>query len=62
MISMQPESVVYASSFSKTVCPGIRVGYLVGSKDLIAGIVKIDRTSVPVKRRSNNGPRILSPP
>ena len=24
-------SVVYASSFSKTVCPGIRVGYLVGS-------------------------------
>ena len=22
--------VVYASSFSKTVCPGIRVGYLVG--------------------------------
>ena len=24
------ERVVYASSFSKTVCPGIRVGYLVG--------------------------------
>jgi 2-aminoadipate transaminase len=29
-------SVVYASSFSKTVCPGIRVGYLVGPEDLIA--------------------------
>ena len=28
--------VVYASSFSKTVCPGIRVGYLVGPEDLIA--------------------------
>ena len=28
--------VVYASSFSKTVCPGIRVGYLVGSRDPIA--------------------------
>ena len=28
-------SVVYASSFSKTVCPGIRVGYLVGSADAI---------------------------
>jgi len=30
--------VVYASSFSKTVCPGIRVGYLVGPEDLIADI------------------------
>jgi DNA-binding transcriptional MocR family regulator len=33
-------SVVYASSFSKTVCPGIRVGYLVGPTELIAKIVK----------------------
>jgi DNA-binding transcriptional MocR family regulator len=32
---------VYASSFSKTVCPGIRVGYLVGPEDLIARIAKI---------------------
>ena len=31
-------SVVYASSFSKTVCPGVRVGYLVGAPDLIANI------------------------
>jgi DNA-binding transcriptional MocR family regulator len=28
--------VVHASSFTKTVCPGVRVGYLVGPKDFIA--------------------------
>ncbi len=38
MLSMDAERVVYASSFSKTVCPGIRVGYLVGPPDLIAAI------------------------
>ena len=34
------DRVVYASSFSKTVCPGIRVGYLAGPKDLIGEIRK----------------------
>ncbi len=33
-------NVVYASSFSKTVCPGIRVGYLVGEAATIDAIAK----------------------
>jgi DNA-binding transcriptional MocR family regulator len=42
MLSMDKSGhVVYASSFSKTVCPGIRVGYLAGPKDTIAAIQKI---------------------
>src|SRR4051794_15996273 len=35
------EKVVYASSFSKTVCPGIRVGYLAGPATVISAIQKI---------------------
>jgi 2-aminoadipate transaminase len=41
MLSMDSERVVYASSFSKTVCPGIRVGYLVGPVELIAAIARL---------------------
>jgi DNA-binding transcriptional MocR family regulator len=41
MLSTGADTVVYASSFSKTVCPGIRVGYLVGSEELITRIAKI---------------------
>ncbi len=37
----EDDTVVYASSFSKTVCPGIRVGYLVGPEPLIAQIQKL---------------------
>ena len=41
MLSLdRSDRVVYASSFSKTVCPGIRVGYLVGAAELIARIQK----------------------
>ncbi len=40
MLSLDPQRVVYASSFSKTVCPGIRVGYLVGPAELIAAIAR----------------------
>ncbi len=41
MLSLDPENVVYASSFSKTVAPGIRVGYLVGPRPIIAQIEKL---------------------
>jgi len=41
MLELDSERVVYASSFSKTVCPGIRVGYLVGPEDLIADIRRL---------------------
>ena len=38
MASAEPGRVVYASSFSKTVCPGIRVGYLLGDPELMEDI------------------------
>jgi 2-aminoadipate transaminase len=41
MLSMDPDRVVYASSFSKTVCPGIRVGYLVGPPQVIDAIAQM---------------------
>ncbi len=34
------DRVVYASSFSKTVCPGIRVGYLAGPQSVIGAVTK----------------------
>jgi 2-aminoadipate transaminase len=41
MLSMDDKGVVvHASSFTKTVCPGVRVGYLVGPAPLIADIAK----------------------
>jgi len=41
MLSLdQADKVVYASSYSKTVCPGVRVGYLVGPADRIGAIRK----------------------
>ncbi len=40
MLSLDPDRVVYASSFTKTVCPGVRVGYLVGPQDVIDGVAQ----------------------
>ncbi|GAB1643990.1 PLP-dependent aminotransferase family protein [Krasilnikovia sp. MM14-A1259] len=41
MLSMDTRGVVvHASSFTKTVCPGVRVGYLVGPADVIGAIAK----------------------
>ncbi|MEA2424275.1 MAG: 2-aminoadipate transaminase [Thermoleophilaceae bacterium] len=42
MLSLDENNkVVYASSFSKTVCPGIRVGYLAGPAEAIAAVQKL---------------------
>jgi 2-aminoadipate transaminase len=42
MLSMdKSDTVFYASSFSKTVCPGIRVGYLIGPADVTTSIRKL---------------------
>ena len=35
------DRVVYASSFTKTICPGVRVGYLVGPEPTIGAVRKI---------------------
>lgn len=41
LLSLAPRgSVVYASSFTKTVCPGVRVGYLIGPPETIATIAE----------------------
>jgi 2-aminoadipate transaminase len=41
MLSLDTRGVVvHASSFTKTVCPGVRVGYLIGPASLIADIAK----------------------
>lgn len=41
MLSQSTGQVVYASSFSKTVAPGVRVGYLVGPEDLISRVTDL---------------------
>lgn len=42
MLSMDDGGrVVYASSFSKTVCPGVRVGYLAGSATVISAVARL---------------------
>lgn len=37
----EADKVIHASSFSKTVSPGVRVGYLAGPANAIAGLAKV---------------------
>ncbi len=38
LYDLDPDHVLHMSSFSKVISPGIRVGYMVGKKDLIASL------------------------
>jgi len=40
LLSMDGEHVVHASSFTKTICPGLRVGYLVAQPAMITEIAR----------------------
>jgi 2-aminoadipate transaminase len=40
MFDIAPESVIYTSSFSKTVAPGLRVGWTILPKDLAGALVE----------------------
>ena len=40
MLSLDPQRVIHASSFSKTVSPGVRVGYLAGPADQVKALSK----------------------
>ena len=51
-------NVVYASSFSKTVCPGIRVGYLVGPQELIGRIVVPGHQHLHLAEHGRRGDRL----
>jgi DNA-binding transcriptional MocR family regulator len=42
MLSLdKAERVIYASSFSKTIAPGVRVGYLIGPEETIAALTRV---------------------
>ncbi|MGE5830231.1 MAG: PLP-dependent aminotransferase family protein [Micromonosporaceae bacterium] len=40
MLSLAGAAVVHASSFTKTVCPGVRVGYLIGPEEIIEALAR----------------------
>ncbi|TDV57405.1 PLP-dependent aminotransferase family protein [Actinophytocola oryzae] len=39
------QGVLYVSSFSKVICPGLRVGYLIGEPDQVARLVPVANTT-----------------
>ena len=58
MLSLDEHGVVvHASSFTKTVCPGVRVGYLVGPAPLIAEIAKTRDEPLHLARHGVPGDR-----
>ena len=54
------DRVVYASSFSKTVCPGVRVGYLAGPEAVVSAAAQIaTETYIPVDGDRIDRQRVL---
>jgi len=41
MRSLDPTVVLYVSSFSKLLCPGVRIGYLIASEELIGELLPV---------------------
>ena len=51
------DRVVYASSFSKTIAPGVRVGYLIGPEDLMARDHQAGRQHLHLAQHARAGDR-----